>query len=242
MLLIPAIVVKDGKCAGAGVAAGSAAAAAEALRIAAAWSTGDVRRLQVTDADTGLAGKSAGVEVVRALAEAHPDVAIQVAGNIRSGDEVERYLSAGAEYVLLDVKAAGAGHLVNDLCLEYPGHVLMTMEAKSGKVAANGWSKLTRHPLEEAARRFQQDGVAGIFYRAAAQAGGSGDIAAAVELAGVLTIPVLAAVKLKTFDALRNCCAAAAGLAGLVLDAEYRDDPGNFAAAVQLAERVPAAE
>lgn len=239
MLLIPAIVIRDGKCEGAGVIPESAPAPAQALRIANAWIAGGVQRLHVTDAD---AGKSAGVEVVRALAEAHPDVAIQVAGNFRSGDEVERYLSAGAEYVLLDVKAAGAGHLVNDLCLEYPGHVLMTMEAKSGKVAANGWSKLTRHPLEEAAQRFQQDGVAGIVYRAAAGAGGACNIVPAVELAGILTVPVLAAGDLQSFAALADCFAMAAGLAGMVLGVAYHDDPDNFAAAVQLAERVPAAE
>lgn len=239
MLLIPAIVIRDGKCAGAGFAPESAPAPAEALRIADAWIAGGVRRLHVTDGD---AGRSAGTEVVRSLAQAHPDLAIQVAGNFRSGDAVERYLSAGAEYVLLDAKAAGAGHFVNDLCFEYPGHVLMTLEARSGKAATGGWSKLTRHPLEEAARRFQQDGVAGIVYRAATEAGAACNVVPAVELAGILTIPVLAVSELQSFAALADCCAVAAGLAGMVLGVEYRDDPGNFAAAVQLAGRVPAAE
>lgn len=239
MLLIPAIVIRDGKCAGAGVIPESASAPAEALRVADAWIAGGVRRLHVMDGDVG---KPAGTEVIRTLTEAHPDLAIQAAGNFRSGDEVERYLSAGAEYVLLDAKAAGAGHFVNDLCFEYPGHVLMTMEARSGKVATGGWSKLTRHPLEEAARRFQQDGVAGIVYRAAAEAGAACNIVPAVELAGILTIPVLAAGELKSFTALADCCAVVAGLAGMVLGVTYRDDPGNFAAAVQLAERVPATE
>lgn len=239
MLLIPAIVIRDGKCAGAGVVPENAPAPAQALRIATAWVAGGVRRLQVTD---GEAAKSVGTEVIRTLAEAHPELAIQVAGNFRSGDEVERYLSAGAEYVLLDAKAAGAGHFVNDLCFEYPGHVLMTMEARSGKAAGGGWSKLTRHPLEEAARRFQQDGVAGLVYRAAIEAGGACNIVPAVELAGILTIPVLAAAELQSFAALADCCATAAGLAGMILGVAYRDDPGKFTAAVQLAGRVAAAE
>ncbi|MGH6878256.1 MAG: HisA/HisF-related TIM barrel protein, partial [Rhizomicrobium sp.] len=141
MLLIPAIALQDGKCAG--VIPGNDPAPEEALRVAATWIAAGVRRLHVEDGDAGAPGKRAALAVVRALAEAHPEIHIQVAGNFRDGDTVALYLGAGAEYVVLDSRAAGAGHFVNDLCLECPGHVLMNMEAR---MAMAGRSKLARHP------------------------------------------------------------------------------------------------
>lgn len=243
MLLIPAMVLKGGRCEGAGVAPGTGPAPAEALRIAAPWAAAGVRRLQVADSEAGQPGKLQGLEVLRALAAAHPEVQIQVAGNFRDGDAVGRYLGAGADYAILDAKAAATAHFVNDLCLEYPGHILMSLEARAaGKAAAGGWSKMARQPLNDAARRFQQEGVAGVIYRATGGADDSPDITPAIELAEILTIPVLIGVALKSHAALARLCAAAQGLTGAVLEAGYRGEPQTFTATVQLAASVPVAE
>lgn len=239
MQLIPAIALRDGKCEGAGTIPGAGPAPQEALRIAAGWIAAGARRLHVVDDDAGVPGKRGGDEVIQALARAYREVPIQVAGNFRDGDEVGRCLGAGAEYVVLDSKAAAAGHFVNDLCLEYPGHVLMTMEPRT---TATNRSKLARQPLAEAARRIQQEGVAGIVYRARADTGEIPDLAPAVELAKALTIPVQVCAGITSIEALRRVCMVAGGLEGAILDAVYRSEPPDFAAAVQLAGRVVAEE
>lgn len=233
MLLVPAITLKDGKCVDVDAVSDRAPNPEDALKVAAAWIKGGAQRLHVTDRDTG---KQAGIEVIRALVQAHPEIPVQVAGNLRSESDIERYLGAGAEYVFLDTKATLTPHFINDLCLEYPGHILMVLEAKSGKVTAGGWSKLTRHPIEETARRFEQDGVAGVLYQAMPDPAGSCDVVPAVALASRLTIPVLVSAGLKSLEAVCNLCQVAEGLAGAVLDSAYSRGAGDFAKARKCAE------
>src|SRR5574337_56340 len=159
MLLIPTITLTSMKPTAAGASTpNSTPATAELLPMAANWIQAGARRLHLADVD----GKPAGIEAIRALARAHPEMTLQVSGAIRDEPAVEKYLGAGAEYVVLDTKAASTPHLVNDLCLEYPGHILVAMEARSGKVAADGWSKLAQQSAVDAAQHFQREGVAGI--------------------------------------------------------------------------------
>ena len=236
MLLIPAITLKDGKCVDIDATSGRVPGPEDALQAAAAWIEGGAQRLHVTDRDAGTDGKQAGVDVIRALVQAHPVIPVQVAGNFRSGDDIERYLSAGTEYVFLGASASITPHFINDMCLEYPGHILMVLETKSGKVIASSRSKSTRHPIEETARRFEQDGVAGILYQAVPDADGSCDFVPAVVLASMLTIPVLVSAKLRSFEAVCNVCRVAEGLAGVVLDSAYSRGPGDFTKGQKYAE------
>ena len=68
--------------------------------------------------------------VVEAIAKAHPDLPIQVGGGIRDADTVQTYLDAGVQYVIIGTKAVTAPHFVNDLCLEFPGHIIVGLDAK----------------------------------------------------------------------------------------------------------------
>lgn len=206
--------------------------------MAANWIQAGARRLHLADAD----GKSAGVEAIRALARAHPEVTLQVGGAIRDEPAVEKYLEAGAEYVILDTKAASTPHLVNDLCLEYPGHILVAMEARSGKVAADGWSKLAQQSAADAAHHFQREGVAGILYRAADTGGGRRDFDAALSLAQALSIPVLVSGGLDSLAAVAKLCSSGATLGGAVLDAAFKAAATDFAKVMQLAGSVFAME
>ncbi|MDE2461433.1 MAG: 1-(5-phosphoribosyl)-5-((5-phosphoribosylamino)methylideneamino)imidazole-4-carboxamide isomerase [Gammaproteobacteria bacterium] len=232
MLLIPTITLTGMKPAAAGAAASSpTTATAEPLPMAANWIQAGARRLHLADAD----GKPADVEAIRAFARAHPEVTLQVSGAIRDEPAVEKYVEAGAEYVILDTKAVSTPHLVNDLCLEYPGHILVAMEARSGKVAADGWSKLAQQSAVDAAQHFQREGVAGILYRAADASGARCDFDAALSLAQVLTIPVLVSGGLGSLAAVVKFCSSGATLGGAVLDAAFKAAATDFPKVMQLA-------
>lgn len=237
MLLIPTITLTSIKPA-ASAASSPTLAAAEPLQMVASWIQAGARRVHLADAD----GKPAGMEAIRALARAHPGVTLQVSGAIRDESAVEKYLGAGAEYVILDTKAASTPHLVNDLCLEYPGHILVAIEARSGKVAADGWSKLAQQSAVDAAQHFQREGVAGILYRAANTGGERCNFDAALSLAQVLTIPVLVSGGLGSLAAVAKLCSSGATLGGAVLDAAFKAAATDFAKVMQLAGSASATE
>ena len=214
--------------------------AAEPVAAAANWIRAGARRLHVNDMN-GVAGKTAATEVIRALAQSHPDIPLQVSGAMRDEQVVENYLAAGAEYVILDTKAASAPHFINDLCLEYPGHILVALESRHGKVAAEGWSKLAQHSVLEVAQHFEREGVAAILYRAA-DTGGHHDFDAAQSLAQALTIPVLVSGGLVSAAAVTRLCRTGGSLAGAVLDAEFAAGSLDLAKVTKLAARLSAAE
>ena len=242
MLLIPTIAATNPNPERARVSASNQPQTAEPLYTAERWIQAGARRLHVTDGDGVTAGKSAGADVIRALAQAHPEIALQASGAVRDGQAVEKYLAAGAEYVILDAKAARTPHLINDLCLEFPGHILVAIEAKHGKVAAEGGSKLAQQSALDVATHFQREGVAAIVLRATDAERSQDDYDAAQSLAQVLTIPVLVSGGLGSIEAVARYCRRGTALGGAVLDAEFAAAAAGFPKLMQLAERLPAAE
>lgn len=227
MLLIPTITLTDVKP--------MTMPAAESLQTAGRWIQAGARRLHISVGHDRSPAKSAGTDVIRALVQAYPGIVLQVSGAIRDEQAVEKYLSAGAEFVILDTKAASMPHCVNDLCLEYPGHILVALEARHGKVAAEGWSKLAQQSAPEVAQHFQREGVVAILYRAADGGRGQPDFDSAQSLAQALSIPVLVSGGLSSVEAVTKLCRGAPALGGAVLDAEFAANARDFPKVMQLA-------
>lgn len=214
MLLIPAVELKGGKCVQRkpGKPNEAAAHAESPVAFAQRLVKAGARRLHVNDLDSLAAGKPAHAAVVKEIVAACPGVAVQVGGGMRSEEAVLPYIEAGAEFVVLGTRAATAPHLINDLCLEYPGHIIVSLEAKDGKVAAEGWSKLAHTAVAEVAEHFQREGVAAIVYTPVGDAAtAAAEIQAAADMARAITIPVIAAGPYTQLDELRTLCKAAAG-------------------------------
>ena len=85
-------------------------------------------------------------------------------GGIRDEDTIQTYLDAGVRYVILGTKAVNAPHFVSDVCAEFAGHIIVGLDAKDGKVAIDGWSKLSGHDVIDMAKHFESDGVEAIIY------------------------------------------------------------------------------
>src|SRR5690606_18479080 len=105
-------------------------------------------------------------------------------------------------------KAASAPHFVRDLCLEFPGHILLELTAVDGKLAADGWSKLQNQDAATLAVHFEQDGVEGFLYT-------DNGAQTAADLARAVTVPVIAATPISDQRALRAL--AVDGVAGVLL-------------------------
>jgi phosphoribosylformimino-5-aminoimidazole carboxamide ribotide isomerase len=124
---------------------------------------------------------------------------------------VQAYLDAGVQYVIIGTKAVSAPHFVNDLCLEFPGHIIVGLDARDGKVAIDGWSKLSHHSVYDMAQRFEQDGVEAIVFTDIGRDGmmTGVNVDSTVELAQAITIPVIASGGITSMDDIRALCAVA---------------------------------
>ena len=242
MLLIPSLELKGGKCVRKPPAAPSAKAhetvayADDPVAEASRWVKAGACRLQIVDLDSLTFGKPVHAPVVQRIVAACPGVPVQVAGGMRSEEAVLAYIEAGSDFVVLGMRALTSAHLVNDLCLEYPGHIVVAMDVKDGKVATEGgWSKLADADMSEAAEHFQREGVAAIVF-CAVGADPKAYIESAAALGRRIATPVIAAGGIAKLDDVKSLCAAAGeDLYGVVVS-EALHDGFDLAAAQKLAD------
>jgi phosphoribosylformimino-5-aminoimidazole carboxamide ribotide isomerase len=243
MLLIPAIDLKDGKCVRLrqGRMEDETIFSDDPVAVAARWVEAGARRLHLVDLNGAFEGKPMNRDVVHAIAEAFPDLPIQIGGGIRDEETVQSYLDAGVQYVIIGTKAVNVPHFVNDLCLEFPGHIIVGLDAKDGKVAIDGWSKLSRHDVIDMAKHFEQDGVSAIIYTDIGRDGmmSGVNVEATVKLAQAVNIPIIASGGITNLDDVRALCAQAdEGIVGAITGRAIYEGTLDFAAGQQLADEL----
>lgn len=241
MLLIPAIDLKDGKCVRLrqGRMEDSTVFSDDPVAMAGRWVEAGARRLHLVDLNGAFAGQPVNAQVVRRIAEAFPDVPIQVGGGIREEETVETYLDAGVEFVIIGTKAVQDPHFVSDLCIAYAGHIIVGLDAKDGRVAVNGWSKLSKHNVIDLAQIFERYGVEAIVYTDISRDGmmQGVNVDATVRLAQAISIPVIASGGVSTLDDVRALCAVEKeGIMGAIIGRALYDGAIDLAAAQQIAE------
>ncbi len=239
MLLIPAIDLKDGKCVRLrqGRMEEETIFADDPLEMAQRWVDAGARRLHLIDLNGAFAGRPVNADAIRRIAESYPDVPIQVGGGIRDEDTVQLYLDAGVQYVIIGTKAVSAPHFVNDLCLEFPGHIIVGLDAKDGKVAIDGWSKLSHHDVIDMAQRFERDGVEAIVYTDISRDGMMAGVnaEATAKLAGEISIPVIASGGISSLDDIKALLAVVdEGIMGAIIGRALYEGSIDLAEAQKL--------
>ena len=241
MLVIPAIDLKGGKCVRLrqGRMDDETIFSDDPVAIAGRWVEAGARRLHVVDLDGAVSGQPKNAEIVGAIARAFPDLPVQVGGGIRTDESALAYLEAGVQYVIIGTKAVSAPHFVNDLCLEFPGHVIVGLDARDGKVAIDGWSKLSHHDVVDLAQHFEADGVAAIIYTDISRDGmmQGVNVEATVRLAQSVHSPVIASGGVTTLEDIRRLCAVREeGIEGVVVGRALYEGTVDLAEAQQLAD------
>ncbi len=222
MLLIPAIDLKQGRCVRLrqGRMEEDTVFSDDPVAMAGRWVEAGARRLHLVDLDGAFAGKPVNATVIREIAAAFPELPIQVGGGIRDEETIDTYLAAGVQYVIIGTKAVSAPHFVGDVCAEFPGHIIVGLDAKDGKVAIDGWSKLSNHDVVDLAQHFERDGVEAIVYTDISRDGmmQGVNVEATRKLARSITIPVIASGGVTNMDDIRALQAAEEdGIMGAIL-------------------------
>ncbi len=239
MLLIPAIDLKDGQCVRLrqGRMEDTTVFADDPLPMAARWVDQGARRLHLVDLNGAFAGEPVNGAAIRAIAAAHPEIPIQVGGGIRDLDTIGAYLEAGVTYAIIGTQAVRQPAFVAEACRAFPGHVIVGLDAKDGRVAVQGWAEVTDRRVEDLARRFADDGIAAVVYTDIGRDGmlTGPNIAATRALAEAVPVPVIASggiTRLEDVEAL--CDLAPAGVMGAITGRAIYEGSLDFAAGQRL--------
>ena len=212
MLLIPAIDLKDGKCVRLeqGDMNTATTFSDNPAAMARRWLDAGARRLHLVDLNGAFAGKPVNEAAVKAIVrEVGDQIPVQMGGGLRDLDTIERYLDDGLSYVIIGTAAVKNPGFLKDACSAFGGHVIVGLDAKDGKVATDGWSKLTGHEVIDLAKKFEDYGVEGVVYTDIGRDGmlTGINIEATVKLAQALTIPVFASGGLSGLADIEQLCA-----------------------------------
>jgi len=208
------------------------------------WLEQGAARLHVVDLNGAVAGKPKNEPAIRKIVEAVGDsIPVQLGGGIRDLDTIERYLDLGVSYVIIGTAAVKNPGFLQDACTAFSGHIIVGLDAKDGKVAVEGWSKMTGHDVTDLALKFQDYGVEAVVYTDIGRDGMlSGiNIDSTVKLARVLRIPVIASGGLTGLaDVEALCKVESEGISGVIAGTSIYKGTLDFKAALAAAEKFSA--
>jgi phosphoribosylformimino-5-aminoimidazole carboxamide ribotide isomerase len=244
MLLIPAIDLKDGKCVR--LAQGDMNQATtfgdDPAAMARRWLDAGARRLHLVDLNGAFSGKPVNEAAVKAVVRAVGDqIPVQLGGGLRDLDTIERFLDDGLSYVIIGTAAVKNPGFLKDACSAFGGHVIVGLDAKDGKVATDGWSKLTGHDVLDLAKKFEDYGVEAVIYTDIGRDGmlTGVNVEATVKLAQSLTIPVFASGGLSGLADIEKLCELEdEGIQGVICGRAIYNGALDFAAAQKRADEI----
>jgi len=204
MLLIPAIDLKEGKCVRLrqGRMDDNTVFSDDPVAVAGKWVEQGARRIHLVDLDGAFAGKPKNAGIIKAIAEAYPDVPVQIGGGIRDEATIQGYLDAGVEYVIIGSKAVSDPDFVREMAGKFVGHVIVGLDAKDGMVAIDGWATVSDKNVTDLAKEFEANGVVAIIYTDIARDGmmEGVNVEATAKLARAISIPVIASGGITNMD------------------------------------------
>jgi len=157
--------------------------------------------LHLVDLNGAFEGRSVNAAAVEAILGAI-DLPVQLGGGIRDMAAIERWLAAGVARVILGTAAVKDPGLVRTACQDFPGRIVVSIDARGGQVAVEGWAEASEVLAIDLARRFEDAGVAALVYTDIERDGAleGVNLAATAELAGAVAIPVIASGGISSLD------------------------------------------
>ena len=204
MLIIPAIDLKDGQCVRLrrGVMEHTTVFSDDPCEMATKWVGEGARRLHLVDLNGAFEGKPVNAECVNEITKTFPDLPVQIGGGIRDIKIANTYIEVGVSYLIIGTMAVTHPEFVSELCREFPGRIVVGLDANNGLVATDGWVKQTDINVVELSKKYEQDGVSSIIYTDIARDGmmQGVNVEATANLAKETTIPIIASGGITNLD------------------------------------------
>jgi phosphoribosylformimino-5-aminoimidazole carboxamide ribotide isomerase len=244
MQIIPAIDIKDGRCVRLkqGEMHSATVFSEDPAAMAQHWLEQGAERLHLVDLNGAVAGVPKNEHVIREIVSViGEEIPLQLGGGIRDLETIERYLDDGITYVIIGTAAVKNPGFLHDACTAFPGHIIVGLDARDGKVATDGWSKLTGHDVLDLARKFEDYGVEAVLYTDIGRDGmlTGVNIDATVRLARELRVPVIASGGFASIDDVEKLCAVEGeGVEAAILGRALYEGRLDFRAAQTLADQL----
>ncbi|MBN3873564.1 1-(5-phosphoribosyl)-5-[(5-phosphoribosylamino)methylideneamino]imidazole-4-carboxamide isomerase [Nostoc sp. JL33] len=161
--------------------------------VAKQWVDQGATRLHIVDLDGAKAGKVVNLGAIEAIAQA-VSVPIEIGGGLRDRTSVQQVFNLGVHWAILGTIAVEQPQLVQQLCEEFPGQIIIGIDARNGRVATRGWLETSEVLATQLAVQMQELGVAAIIYTDIHRDGTltGPNLEALRELAAVISIPIIA--------------------------------------------------
>jgi len=195
------------------------------------------RHLHVVDLDGAFAGQSVNGDAVRAIVERFPGH-VQLGGGIRTRESVERWFDLGVSRVVIGTAALDDPDFVRGVAADFPGGIVVAVDAKDGMVATKGWADVSTTSAVDLARRFEDAGVASLLFTDVGRDGmlKGCNVEATVDLARAVSIPVIASGGVKGIAEIHVLALHAKdGIEGVITGRALYDGRLDLAAALAVA-------
>jgi len=190
------------------------------VAVAARFCAHPIPRLHVVDLDGAKDGRRRNAAVIRRIAEQAGSVPVELGGGLRTLEAIEDALGSGVDRAILGTIALRDPSLVLEACKRFPGRIAVGIDAKSGRVAVEGWLDESETTAVELARRFEGAGVAAIIYTDIARDGmlGGPNLEDTAALARAVSLPVIASGGMSSEeDVWRTAAYADGAIAGAIV-------------------------
>ncbi len=166
MLVIPAIDLKGGACVRLlqGRMEDATVFSEDPVATAGKWFKEGGRRLHIVDLDGAFEGRPVNEGAITSICKEFNEFPIQIGGGIRDLATIEAYLKAGISYAIIGTQAVRDPKFVKEACANFPGQIIVGIDAKNGFVATDGWAETSSVKAVDLASEFVSSGVSSIVY------------------------------------------------------------------------------
>jgi len=221
MLIIPAIDLKNGQCVrlSQGRMEDATIYSSDPVEVALRWESMGAQRLHIVDLDGAVSGIPRNKELVKRIC-ASVSMEVELGGGIRDLAAVDEYLSVGVQYAILGTAAVRDPAFRQSCCKQYPGRIIIGIDALNGMVALQGWTESTQLSAVELARQLDADAVAAIVYTDISRDGmlTGPNIDETAKLAASISIPVIASGGMSHIEDVQKLLSVkASGIMGVII-------------------------
>jgi phosphoribosylformimino-5-aminoimidazole carboxamide ribotide isomerase len=205
------------------------------VEVARNWLEQGATRLHVVDLDGAKQGKSINLEAIAAIVKAIP-IPVQVGGGLRDRESITKLINLGVDRVIVGTVAVEQPELIQQLCQEFPGRIVVGIDARNGKVATRGWLETSEIEATELAQRMARLGAVAIIYTDIHRDGtlSGPNLEALRELATGIKIPVIASGGVSSLtDVLNLLALEPLGVTGAIVGRAIYTGDVNLAEAIK---------
>jgi len=210
------------------------------IQMAKHWESKGAERLHVVDLNGAMTGTPVHQSLIKKIATS-VRIPVEVGGGIRNLETIESYLSSGIEWVILGTVALRNRSLVEEACQQFPGRVILGIDARKGRVAIQGWKEEGSLGVLELAKQYAGLGLAAIIFTDIERDGMSTGLNS--EMTGILaratSIPLIASGGVARIEEIERLTTLEAdGVVGVIVGRALYAGQINLEEAIRVGKKV----